>query len=114
MNDHLKSSLVIDTAILLARKDGIPIFIRKKGDPDAGIIFIKIDLLNDNVVLLRRNLNYVIETNKTFIEYVNLFPNKIVNNFQVDQKLKSEITIDPDCWIVEIEDKKGKNYFENI
>ena len=73
MNDHLKSSLVIDTAILLARKDGIPIFIRKKGDPDSGIIFIKIDLLNDNVVLLRRNLNYVIETNKTFIEYINCF-----------------------------------------
>ncbi len=114
MNDHLKSSLVIDSASLLARKDGIPIFIRKKGDPDSGIIFIIIDLLNDNVVLLRRNLNYVIETNKTFIEYVNLFPNKIVNNFQVDQKLKSEIAIDPDCWIVEIEDKKGKNYFENI
>ena len=114
MNDHLKSSLVIDSASLLARKDGIPIFIQKKGDPDAGIIFIKIDLLNGNVVLLRRNLNYVIETNKTFIEYVNLFPNKIVNNFQVDQKLKSEIAIDPDCWIVEIEDKKGKNYFENI
>ena len=114
MNDQLKSSLVIDSASLLARKDGIPIFIRKKGDPDSGIIFIKIDLLNDNVVLLRRNLNYVIETNKTFIEYVNLFPNKIVNNFQVDQKLKSEIAIDPDCWIVEIEDKKGKNYFENI
>ena len=114
MNDHLKSSLVIDSASLLARKDGIPIFIRKKGDPDSGIIFIKIDLLNDNVVLLRRNLNYVIETNKTFIEYVNLFPNKIVNNFQVDQKLKSEIAIDPDWWIVEIEDKKGKNYFENI
>ena len=114
MLDYLKSSLVIDSACILARKDGIPIFIRKKGDPDAGIIFIKIDLLNNNVVLLRRNLNYVIETNKTFIEYVNLFPNKIVNNFQVDQKLKSEIAIDPDCWIVEIEDKKGKNYFENI
>ena len=63
---------------------------------------------------ISRNLNYVIEKNKTFIEYVNLFPNKIVNNFQVDQKLKSEIAIDPDCWIVEIEDKKGKNYFENI
>ena len=114
MNDHLKSSLVIDSASLLARKDGIPIFIRKKGDPDSGIIFIKIDLLNDNVVLLRRNLNYVIETNKTFIEYVNLFPNQKVNNCEVNKRIKSEILIDPDCWIVEIEDKNGKNYFENI
>ena len=43
MNDHLKSSLVIDSASLLATKDGIPIIILKKGDPDSGIIFIKID-----------------------------------------------------------------------
>ena len=114
MDDHLKSSLVIDSATILARKDGIPIYIKKKGDPDAGVIFIKIDLLDNEVILFRRNLNYVIEKNRTFIEYVNLFPNKTVNNLQADEKLKSEISIDPDCWIVEIEDKKGKNYFENI
>ena len=114
MNDHLKSSLVIDSASLLARKDGIPIFIRKKGDPDSGIIFIKIDLLNDNVVLLRRNLNYVIETNKTFIEYVNLFEDKKVDYSLVEKRIKSEISIDPDCWVVDIEDKNGINYFEGI
>ncbi len=114
MNDYLKSHLVIDSASTLAKKDGIPIYIIKKGDPDAGVIFIKIDLLNNNVILLRRNLNYVLEKNKTFIEYVNLFPDEIINNFQAVEKLKSEIKVDPDCWIVEIEDKNGRNYFENI
>ena len=46
---------------------GIRNFVRKKGDPDAGVIFVKIDLLDNNVVLLRRDLNYVIEKNILFI-----------------------------------------------
>ena len=114
MDDFLKSHLVIESASVLAKKDGVPIFIKKKGDPDAGVIFVKIDTLDGNLVFLRRSLHYVVEKNKTFIEYVNLFPNQKVNNYLVNQRIKSEILFDPDCWIVEIEDKKGKNYFENI
>ena len=114
MDDYLKSHLVVESASIFARENGIPVFIIKKGDPDSGIIYVKIDTLDGNFVLLRRNLNYVIEKDKSFIEYVNLFPNQKVNNCEVNNKIKSEILIDPDCWIVEIEDKNGRNYFENI
>ena len=61
MDDYLKSSLVIKSATIIARKDGIPIYINRKGDPDSGIIFVKIDTLNGYSILLRRNLNSVIE-----------------------------------------------------
>ena len=114
MYDHLKSYLVVESASILARENGIPIYILKKGDPDSGVIYIKIDTLDGNVVLLRRNFNYVIDKDKSFIEYVNLFPNQKVNNSEVNNKINSETLIDPDCWVVEIEDKNGKNYFENI
>ena len=114
MEDHLKSYLVIESASILAKKNGIPIFVKKKGNLDAGIIFVIIDTLDGEVKLFRRNLNYVIEKNKTFIEYVNLFPNQKVNLSKVNERIRSEIAIDPDCWVVEIEDKNGNNYFENI
>ena len=65
-------------------------------------------------MLFRRNLNYVIEKNKTFIEYVNVFGDKKVDYSLVEKKIKSEILIDPDCWVVEIEDKNGKNYFLTV
>ena len=114
MEDHLKSYLVIESASILAKKNGIPIFVKKKGNLDAGIIFVIIDTLDGEVKLFRRNLNYVIEKNKTFIEYVNLFEDKKVDYSLVEKRIKSEISIDPDCWVVEIEDKNGKNYFEGI
>ena len=114
MDDYLKSYLVVESASILARGNGVPIFIIKRGDPDSGVIYVKIDTLDGNVALLRRNLNYVIEKDKSFIEYVNLFPNQKVNNSEVNNKINSETLIDPDCWVVEIEDKNGKNYFENI
>ena len=114
MDDFIKSHLVVEAASILAKKDGIPIFILKRGDPDSGVIFIKIDTLDGKIVLLRRNLNYVIEKNTSFIEYVNLFPNQQISFSKFNQRINSEIAIDPDCWVVEIEDKKGTNYFEKI
>ena len=65
MEDHLKSYLVIESASILAKKNGIPIFVKKKGNLDAGIIFVIIDTLDGEVKLFRRNLNYVIEYIKT-------------------------------------------------
>ena len=114
VNDFIKTHIIVKSASIFAKKDGVPIFISKKGDPDAGIIFIKIDTLDGKISLLRRNLNYVIEKNKSFIEYVNLFPTQEATLSEVNKRIKSEIAVDPDCWVVEIEDKNGKNYFDNI
>ena len=55
MEDHLKSYLVIESASILAKKNGIPIFVKKKGNLDAGIIFVIIDTLDGEVKLFRRN-----------------------------------------------------------
>ena len=64
MEDILKSEFLVKSAIKIAQKDGVPIYIRKKGDLDAGIILIKIDLLNGTSKLLRRNLNFSVIKNE--------------------------------------------------
>jgi hypothetical protein len=33
---------------------------------------------------------------------------------QLQQLIEKEIKIDTDAWVVEIEDKKGRNFFEKI
>ena len=115
MGEHLlKSELVVKSATVLAMKNGIPIFISKKGDPEAGSIIIKIDTLDGKITLLRRHVNFSLKKNKSFISFVNLFGNKIASNSEINNKINAEIKIDPDCWVVEIEDKKGINYFEKL
>ena len=46
MEDSLKTEIIIKSVTKIAQQDGIPVFVVKKGDPDSGIILIKIDLLN--------------------------------------------------------------------
>ena len=114
MEDLLKSEFLIKSAIKLAQKNGVPIYIRKKGDLDAGCILIKIDLLNGTGKLLRRNINYSMINNENLIEYTQLHEAKTIKNEEIEKKIISEISIDQDIWIVEIEDKHGINYFENF
>ena len=58
MEDSLKTEIIIKSVTKIAQQDGIPVFVLKKGDPDSGIILIKIDLLNGKGQLIRRNYSY--------------------------------------------------------
>ena len=59
---------------------------------------MKYDLINENDV----------------VEFVNLYPEKKLQNIDIDKRITKEIEIDSDCWIVEIEDKEGRNPFQNL
>ena len=51
MEDSLKTEIIIKSVTKIAQQDGIPVFVLKKGDPDSGVILIKIDLLTAKVNL---------------------------------------------------------------
>ena len=68
MEDSLKTEIIIKSVTKIAQQDGIPVFVVKKGDPDSGIILIKIDLLNGKGQLIRRNYSYSLKKNKSIIE----------------------------------------------
>ena len=65
MEDSLKTEIIIKSVTKIAQQDGIPVFVVKKGDPDSGIILIKIDLLNGKGQLIRRNYSYSLKKNKS-------------------------------------------------
>ena len=112
MEDILKSELIIKSVTRIAQREGVPIFILKKGDFDSGIILIKIDLLNGKGRLLRRNLSYSLDKDKSFIEFIKLHDSIELVYSDLNKLVENEVRIDPDIWVVEIEDKKGRNFFE--
>ena len=77
MEDSLKTEIIIKSVTKIAQQDGIPVFVVKKGDPDSGIILIKIDLLNGKGQLIRRNYSYSLKKNKSIIDISVITPNKI-------------------------------------
>ncbi|MAJ14072.1 MAG: hypothetical protein CMN44_03740 [SAR116 cluster bacterium] len=112
MEDILKSELIIKSVTRIAQREGVPIFILKKGDFDSGIILIKIDLLNGKGRLLRRNLSYSLDKDMSFVEFIKLHDSTELVYSDLNKLVENEVRIDPDIWVVEIEDKKGRNFFE--
>ena len=111
MEDSLKTEIIIKSVTKIAQQDGIPVFVVKKGDLDSGIILIKIDLLNGKGQLIRRNYSYSLKKNKSVIEYIKLHKEIELEYPKLQKLIEKEIKIDTDAWVVEIEDKNGRNFF---
>ena len=112
--NELKAEIIINAGIRAAERNFANAYVIKRGDSEAGAIFIKIDTLDGYAKLYSRNLVYDFDKNKDLVEFQDLYPNKKIESRDVDMRIAKEVSIDIDCWIVEIEDKKGFNPFHNL
>ena len=111
---ELKSEILINAGIRVAERNLTNAYVTKRGDSEAGAIFVKIDTLDGYAKLFTRNLKYDLTNENNFVEFINLYPEKKIQNIDIDKRVSKEIEIDRDCWIVEIEDKEGRNPFHNL
>ena len=111
---ELKSEILINAGIRAAERNFTTAYVTKRGDSEAGAIFVKVDTLDGYAKLFTRNLKYDLINENDVIEFVNLYPKKKLQNIDIDKRITKEIEIDSDCWIVEIEDKEGRNPFQNL
>ena len=111
---ELKSEILINAGIRAAERNFTNAYVTKRGDTEAGAIFVKIDTLDGYAKLFTRNLKYDLINENDVVEFVNLYPEKIIQNVDIDKRIFKEMGIDSDCWIVEIEDKEGRNPFQNL
>ena len=112
--NELKAETIINAGIRIAEKNLTSAYIVKRGDEQAGAIFVKIDTLDGFAKLFSRNIKYDFNNDKEIIEFIDLYPLKKISSQDIDKRISKEIEIDRDCWVVEIEDKKGFNAFENL
>ena len=112
--NELKSEILINAGIRVAERNFSSAYIIKRGDSDAGAIFVKIDTLDGYAKLYSRNLIFDFDKNKELIQFLDLYPNIKIKGKEIDTRIAKEVSIDRDCWVVEIEDKNGLNPFENL
>ena len=112
--DELKSEIIINAGIRAAEREFASAYVTKKGDVDAGAIFVKINTLDGKAKLFVRSSLYDFVENKYKVSFQDLYPSQIMLVDDIDNRIFKEINIDMDCWVIEIEDKKGYNPFENL
>ena len=99
----IKASLWVQAQIRLCDLNFIPIMVRQKGDPDCGAILLKLDRGKTGccVLLQVRGLD-----GKPGWMYG--CGTKLIGDIEAEYYIKRQIDRDPDLWVVEIEDPKGR------
>lgn len=84
---------------------------RRRGSPEAGAIFIKVDRLDGSAVLIGPAPQSEAQTNGDR-QFVRMHQDEAIPSVTVESKLQLEMRFDPDLWIVELEESAGRSFID--
>ena len=99
----LRAGFWVRAQIKICDLKAIPVVVTKKGDPDAGAVFIKIDRFDKGVTVLSQSRDS--QGNRVWIKATGPEP---VTSQQADAYLERQQKYDPDLWILGIEDVNNR------
>ncbi len=105
MSDKLPTELLVSAQIRRAALEGIPIVVRNRGDNVSGVILLKIDRLDGTSTVLTQ-IRIDDEMVWSPASGQNPMPNE-----NAERYIESQLNMDPDMWVIEIEDRKGRHWF---
>ena len=95
----LKTNLWIRAQIKICDINFLPAIILRKGDPDSGAVILKINRLEHGVQVLSQT-----RTSESHLAWISITGDFPVNESVADKKIENQCKIDPDIWVLEIED----------
>lgn len=88
------------------------VVVRRKGVPEAGAIFIHIDRLDGSGTLYGPAPQTMAENEDGGRRFVRLHTAETIENNLIRDRLTKETKFDPDCWIIDVEDRSGRSFLE--
>jgi hypothetical protein len=105
MTDGLSTELLISAQRRIAAREGVPVIVVRRGYGAAGTIALKINRLDGTARVLTQ-VRYDDELVWSPVGKTDPMDEK-----DADACLARQANIDPDLWIIEIEDKQGRVWF---
>jgi len=104
--DRLRTVLWVEAQMILCSQRNQPVYVKKKGDPDAGVIFLRLNKLDGTNELFTQ-----IREIEGILNWLPVGNKGRLNDIEIDEYLAKQETYDPDIWIIEVEDPKDKFCF---
>lgn len=112
---RLKSALWVAAYVRRCQVEGVFAAVRRRGAEEAGAVFVRVSRLDGTSDLYgpapQSEFDAVPEAARTFSPSLAAQP---APDAAVDAYLMREIKFDPDVWIVEIEDRSGRNFLDVV
>jgi hypothetical protein len=113
---RLKSGIWVSAYLRRCNVEGVFAAVRRRGAEEAGAIFIKIGRLDGTASLYGPAPQTAFDDARPADRFFTavLGGATPVTDADVEARLVREIRYDPDVWIVEVEDRAGRNFLDNI
>jgi hypothetical protein len=112
---RLKSAIWVAAYVRRCNIEGAFAAVRRRGAEDAGAIFIKLNRLNGTAELFgpapQSAFDDARPVDRAFSRSFGAGP---VPEEKVEEKLAKETRFDPDVWIIEVEDRNGRHFIDNV
>lgn len=105
--DRLKSGIWVQAQIRLCTIANLPAYVAKKGDPDAGAIFLRLNKLDGSNLIYSQTRDLSGE-----IAWAPAGSGTPLDDAAAFEYLEKQQKYDPDLWILEIEDPNGAYIFD--
>ncbi len=108
---RLKSEIWVKAYIRRCGGEGVPAVVVRRGDADAGVILIRIARLDGTGDLYGpAPSGYVADEgrDRSFIALA-----AKAADTEIEKRLASETRLDPDLWLIEVEERAGRAFLED-
>ncbi len=108
---RLKSEIWVQAYIRRCQIEGVPAVLTRRGDCDAGAIFIKICMLDGRVKLFTpapSGLDAMDSERRWSVG----FEGDSIGEQEADETIGRHAKFDPDLWVIEVEDRAGRHFLD--
>ena len=111
---RLTSEFFVSAYIRRCGVEGAFAALRRRGGAEAGAIFILIDRLDGTGTLYGPASQSSYEDRPSDRAFTRLHKAEVLPREEFEARLDKEIRFDPDCWIVEVEERTGRHFLETV
>jgi hypothetical protein len=107
---RLKSALWVAGYLRRCQVEGCSAVVRRRGAEEAGAIFIRVCRLDGTSDLFGPAPQSALEPGASDRIFAACLPSQPAPDAEIETRLSRETKFDPDLWVVEVEDRAGRNF----
>ena len=109
---RLRADFWVAAYIRRCATEGASAVLRRRGAAEAGAIFVKVDRLDGHAAVFGPAPQTDLSLSAAERLWRRLHKEEWIDPASADERLRKEIAFDSDLWIIELEDRKGRNFLD--
>jgi hypothetical protein len=109
---RLRADIWVTAYLRRCAVEGAIATLRRRGASEAGAIFVKIDRLDGRAALYAPAPQSELSGHGVERLWSRAHKEEWIEPTEVEKRLERQIDFDPDLWIVEVEDRQGRNWLD--